>query len=502
MDFSVNIDASLQECLYNPEKTKMLNKWTEFYPTIPGNLLDSIEPDTNNPLMYWGTIPVRQQMVDIIRLTGFRVFGLIRSQLNEIKKQEKEKDGSIWNAYNFPRRFRELFLNDRVMLGEMRLDLIVNPKAYYESIVHNKPVCINDIWIIEWNTETPGFYAETYSLQALVNDYFSTTCPNFKDGLDWGMIHGKGNCDYYSAVCKASGLDPKSTQLTFTYPGTELTNYVQVENVDFAERMAQFQHFGYDVQFLYFQDLIIDAFQAVKGVYDGQIFEESKLQKISVLYSHFPTEFLMIEEFTSMVGEFCPDLFEGYEMTSVWEIFQNMILKGDVIRLPGSVSFVAQNKGFYAMIYDHYLNNQLNESDSKVVKDHFLPTFLTSEDAQEQESWYNQKIVKKPVNGRKGAGISIFNVDSLGNIESIIDTNESHTPVINDWYQSQDTILQHYRELPKIQLNDATLSIMFTVYVSPTGQGCGVAARAYSLETVDVINEKNDIWVPLSVLND
>ncbi len=488
-------NSSLKAALNNPEKYSKLDQWSrQYYSQIPGGLAASLETRQDNPYILWDTVQVTPQMCDAIRLAGHKIYTAIRAGLVPLMQSSE----LLYNEYGLPEEYLPLGLADDVPLGDMRIDLSINAQAYYDSINKGSSILPEHIKAIEWNCETPSFMWESGSGQNLITDALGGKSPNLH-GKDWTLQMGRDFTQYIEAICKARKIDPRTTPLYFAYPGDESNGFVHEDNLSFFERMGQYESAsGYPAKFRFFQDLILDADEIVKGMFDAQ---DNKMVKL--LFSHLPYEMLIAENGIIALAQFPELIGESISPARYWDYLVKAILDKTVTKVPGTQAAYAQSKAFYAFLYESMLEGKWNEGSGEIadiIRTHLLPTACTPEFLHQYGLWLDKQVFEKPVYGREGAGIYAYKVDSQDpeKFEMVLDTFKQD-PEVDEWYEDQNAIYQHEGELPKVKYEDGELTLMFTVYVSALGQGCLIGCRAHANSELTAINPESGIWVPLEI---
>lgn len=497
----LTIKGSLDHALTNPAKKINFDDWSaRFYPNVPGGIFRSLENRTENPYVLWDSIPVTQQMCDEIRLAGTRIHKMIRAGLTRLM----EADRLLLNEYAFPEAYTALGLADVVPIGDMRIDLSINAEAYENAIKYGGKILPNHIKAIEWNCECPSFMWESGHGQNLINQALGRISPNMV-GRDWSLQMGIDFHEYVKIICKERKIDLPKTPLYFTYLGDEDNNWVHEDNLSFFERMAQYESAsGNPAIFRYFQDLILDADGDIKGMLDAQTDTQIKL-----LFSHVPYPTLLNDSDTLELGEYGTQLdISSVTRPSYWDCLVKALLEKEVTKFPGTQASYAQNKAFYAFLYESMLEGEFDGDEDLIqtIKDHLLPTSCTPEFLHQHNMWLNQTIYEKPVNGNEGRGIYAYLTDAHDpeKYEMILDSYKE-SDESDKWYDEQNAIYQHQGDLPEIHyLNEdgtvnGKLKLMLSVYVSALGQGCLIAGRAHTRSEVTAINPESGIWVPLSI---
>ncbi|MGL4757973.1 MAG: glutathionylspermidine synthase family protein [Patescibacteria group bacterium] len=491
----IHKNSSLAASLNDPTKAEKLDEWTaQYYASLPGGLRQSLETRDGNPYILWDTVEVTQQMADAIRLAGTNIHKAIRAGIGALMQSNE----LLYNEYNMPEEYLALGLGDNVPLGDMRIDLSVDAQAYYDAITHGKDVLPHHIRAIEWNAETPSFMWESGSGGNLIAEALGKVSPNLV-GKDWTREMGRDFAAYVDAVASSRGLDLKKTPLFFSYPGDEANDFVHEDNLSFYERIAQYESAtGNPVRFRYFQDLILDADEQMEGMLDAQDGE-----RVQLLFSHFPYEMLVQEEGEIVMSDFPELIGTGINPARYWDYLVKAILDKTVTKVPGTQAAYAQNKAFYAFLWESMKAGNWDPSPEikEIIQTHLLPTYCTPEEAHANGDWLGQVYFEKPVYGREGAGIYAYRVDSENpeKFEMILDTYKDQSEEMNQWYETQDAIYQQEGSLPVVQYLDGQLTLMFTIYVSATGQGCLLGCRAHASEELTAINPESGIWVPLSI---
>ncbi|KFK76633.1 glutathionylspermidine synthase preATP-grasp family protein [Bacillus cereus] len=141
--------------------------------------------------------------------------------------------------------------------------------------------------------------------------------------------------------------------------------------------------------------------------------------KIEYLYRLYPLEYLLDDKDSS--GK------------RIGLMFLDHIAQGRVKIINPPSSFLIQNKGVLALIWQlHEQNQWFTEQEHAIIEKYFLPTYFSKDRFEEN----NIDYVKKATFGREGGGVSIINQGK--------EVAADKTP----YYDQQHKIYQKYIEMP------------------------------------------------------
>ncbi|EJR05452.1 hypothetical protein II7_05379 [Bacillus cereus MSX-A12] len=141
--------------------------------------------------------------------------------------------------------------------------------------------------------------------------------------------------------------------------------------------------------------------------------------KIEYLYRLYPLEYLLEDKDSS--GK------------RIGLMFLDHIANGRVKIINPPSSFLLQNKGVLALIWQlHEQNQWFTEQEHAIIEKYFLPTYFSKDKFEENDIDY----VKKATLGREGGGVSIINQGK--------EVAADKTP----YYDQQHKIYQKYIEMP------------------------------------------------------
>ncbi|WP_439876433.1 glutathionylspermidine synthase family protein [Bacillus mycoides] len=141
--------------------------------------------------------------------------------------------------------------------------------------------------------------------------------------------------------------------------------------------------------------------------------------KIKYLYRLYPIEYLVAD--TDKNGK------------RIGLQFLDHIAQGRVQIINPPAAFVMQNKGMLALIWQLYEDQVFfDKEEREIIKKYFLPTYFTNKRFLERKESY----VSKPLFGREGGGVSIYDNDEL--------LAEDQT----EYYFEQRKIYQQYVDMP------------------------------------------------------
>ncbi len=265
-----------------------------------------------------------------------------------------------------------------------RLDLIVNG---------------NDIKLIEINSDTPTGYLETAICNRILCEHHQYQSPNrLEENLQkaWEQIKH----DYAIAPTDA---------IYFT---SYLWHDEDRETVQFIRHHCINQK----TRYIHISNIVVSA--------DGLFTPNG--EPIKFLYRLYPLEFL--------------DQEDERRDQKTGQLFLEHIAKQRVKIINPPSAFLIQSKAVMAMIYSFFTEQSplFSKTELELIQRYFLPSYF--EDHFFRNT--NQAYVAKPLWGREGGGISIFD-----NQQTLIDEDRT------TYYYQQKRIYQQYQEMPETTIS-------------------------------------------------
>jgi len=230
----------------------------------------------------------------------------------------------------------------------------------------------------EINSDTPTFIKECFEINGLIAEYFGKKDPNA------GLVEKLGEA-VRNAVSEAAlkmGVHPMKANIVFTSHSEEESNE-DFHTLQLLKKVANIPHATYST----LKELSIDE----DGLYDKDG------NKIDVLYRQtYPIEYLVYDE--------------GDSGRKVGEEMLDLVAKGNLSIVNPPSAFLMQSKAVQAFIWEAVERNLglFTSEESELVKEHFLPTYWDNDAFTSFDSAHYGKFVKKPVFGREGDTIDIF----------------------------------------------------------------------------------------------
>ena len=121
------------------------------------------------------------------------------------------------------------------------------------------------------------------------------------------------------------------------------------------------------------------------------------------------------------------------------------IAQGRVKIINPPAAFLMQNKSVLALIWQLYEEEVFfKEEERGIIQKYFLPTYFTNKPFIER----NESYVSKPLYGREGGGVSIY------------ENNELLAEDKTEYYFEQRKIYQQYIEMPDYTMTRGTVRIL------------------------------------------
>jgi glutathionylspermidine synthase len=322
---------------------------------------------------------------------------------------------------------------------------------------------------LEANSSTPGFWAETFVFNELIANHFGYTCPNHKLAL----THTKDLVEYLKTSFPTYFHGCDTVYFSFPYAG----NHEDI--LSFDARVGYFEELRGKARFLYTEEFVLEtdvATDAGLKTFDGD--------PVRYLFLHYPNEWLIQD-----AGEVEDASLHFLPPDRPWDYIEQLCLEGKLYRIPPITSEIIQNKGFFAFLWEGVHQQQFDDETEQVIRSLIPQTYCTYDEAQ---SYGLQQIWEKPIYGREGAGIILWE-----NRQEVIDTYDPEFDD-NDWYQNMLAVFQQNCDMPIHTFADESLLLMFTVYLSPKGRATGIGCRAVPASK-RVIDSQQGLWFPVGL---
>ncbi|MBD3886051.1 glutathionylspermidine synthase family protein [Phormidium tenue FACHB-886] len=435
----------------------------EAYTNLPADVLTLFEGkgQDHRPYLVFDPLRVSSNFCQAIREAAEEFWALAASTA-QIFQNLTDVEILEWG---YPEDYIPQFLACNTPASEMRLDIAVNPIAFRQDRFQ-----LSDFKVLEANAATPGFWAETFVFNTLIAEHFGYKCPNKK----LGEIQTQDFIQYLKQSFPAYRHGKDVVYFSFPYAGAH------EDILSFDARIGYFQQLGGKAQFLYTEDLVIEtdiAKDVALKTPDGDL--------VQYLFVHYPNEWL-IED----AGELTTDNdLSTIPAARPWDYLQQLVLEQRLYRVPPIQSEIIQNKGFFAFLWEGVHFDRFDAETQQWIKVLIPQTYCTAEDAK---SYGLEQMWEKPIYGREGAGIVLWQND-----EAVIDTYDPSFDD-DDWYKNMLAVYQENCQMPTHQYEDESVLLMFTVYLSPTGRATGIGCRAVP-ESSRVIDTKQGLWIPVAL---
>lgn len=365
-------------------ETTYMKKWLEMNDKM-------IEKNFN-----WGALEDSTGEYD--QYMSFNLYKMKKEQWDKISIAT-EKVGHLLNkTYN-------ILLKSPSLLAKLGL-----PTETWESLtIHNEffsyftrlDLVVNNgkIKVIEVNSDTPTGYLETSVANEIICHNEGHQSPNtleediFKAWVAIQKEYAIKENDKVHFTSFANMEEDKQTVLfNMKHSGLKHTEYVPIEEIIVTN----------------------DGIYSPAG------------EKIDFLYRLYPLEFLG----------------NDYDSNGlpIGKMFLDHISSGKVKIINPPSAFLMQSKAVMAIIWSFYEQNRIDlftEEELLDIKEFFIPTYTENVFLSQ-----NKKYVSKPILGREGGGVKIF--DEIGNV---IEKDEEN------WYNEWTNIHQEYVEMPDYTLD-------------------------------------------------
>lgn len=495
-----NLDSILDSKNYS-EVLMRINE--DFYSKLRGTLIDSLNYRGENglPYIFWDTLSIPQELATTLRETAFKVFDILSIGVKPLK----ETDSLMYMDPNLlSSDFEPWLMVDNLPLGDVRIDFAINPEAFTRSIEEGIGVNISDLKVIGWDSETTDFFWETYSGTALIAQEFDRTSINLT-GKDYGQRHGQCYYEYLKKIATLKGINLNKEKLVLSYPGDPDLNFVNKTNLSILDRIGFYQSANRStltnpnlVEFLYFQDLVLDTQDFVPGVFSGQSLMDGGKEMLKLIHSFYPSRTLMNDINTSCIDQDEALLDTSMLFSRVWDMLLKNVIDNQLTLIPGVENAAINSTSFYAYLWGCAMNNTFDNATNELIRQLFLPTYTSDEKASFEGNWDHTTIIETPILPIEGSGSYVYTVNGS---EYDVHFN-SHTidnqPNFQQWYDEAEKTYQKHQQLPQLEFDDATLNLVFSVWIS-NGTPCGILCRGHKDGEKEILDDYNQIWIPLTV---
>jgi glutathionylspermidine synthase len=430
---------------------------------MPCDILNMFEgsDNTGRPYIIFDTLALSQEFCKSIRHIGQDFWNLATTTVQVFNNLPE----SILMDWGLPEDYYSQILSDNRLPTEMRLDIAVNPVAFEKNIFQR-----SDFKIIEANSATPGFWAESFVMNQEICNHFNRKCPNERMGYN----QTEDFINYLHKFVPTFNLKKDIMYFVMPYYGNH------EDMLSFDGRMAYFQEFGGICEFRYIEQLEFETDAAL----NTKLIDKETGNEITYLFIHYPNELLLEDK-----GEIHEDesLF-SIASARPWDYLNELIVSGRLQKLPPISSDIIQNKAFFAFLWEGVHEQRFEYDIIESIRDLIPETYCTYEEALSHnlsEFW------EKPIYGREGAGVKKYI-----NNQIVIDT---YSPDVDDnWYQNMLAVYQKHCDMPTKTLEDTDLTLMFTLYLSSLGRATAISCRASQKDTA-INDSENGLWYPVSL---
>jgi glutathionylspermidine synthase len=324
---------------------------------------------------------------------SFNVLEMQRKQWDNIQIATSKIGNIVNKAYKII--FEDASLQAKLGLPAETMEAIKIHSNYF-SYFSRLDLIVSDgqIKLIEINCDTPTGYLET----SVANDVI-TSDKGFKspNDLEYNIFRA------WRMIEKDYGINGETVYFT-SYGENEEDRQTVLFNMRNSGMMAEY---------IAVEDIVIDE----NGLYDLEG------NQIEFLYRLYPLEFLPTDVDS-----------DGKE---IGKMFLDHIADGTVKIINPPSSFMMQSKAVMAIIWDFYVNRHeaFTLDELYDINEYFLPTSFDNH-------FTGEKHVEKPVFGREGGGVVIFD-----EINSVIEKDEEN------WYSEYNKIYQKYTPMPDFTLD-------------------------------------------------
>jgi glutathionylspermidine synthase len=454
--------TSLHQALNNRAKQQFFDRLSqEAYSNLPADVLTLFEGSgqTHRPYVVFEPLVISPRLCQGIRQAAEQFWSLATSTA-QIFQFLPNLEILEWG---YPEDYIPQLLACNTPPSEMRLDIAVNPIAFQQDQFQ-----WSDFKVLEANAATPGFWAETFVFNTLIVEHLGHACPN--KGL--AVVQTQDFIQYLKGSFNRYHHGQDRLYFSFPYAGSH------EDILSFDARMGYFEQLGGKAQFLYTEDLVIET-----DIAHEVALKTPEGDPVQYLFLHYPNEWLLEDE-----GE----ITSNHELSSIaaarpWDYLQELVLENKLYRVPPIRSEIIQNKGFFAFLWEGLHSSRFDPQTEYWIKTLIPQTYCTYEEAQ---SRHLGEIWEKPIYGREGAGIILWQDG-----KTVIDTYDPNFDN-DDWYKNMLAIFQENCPMPIYQFEDESVLLMFTVYLSSMGRATGIGCRAVPTSR-RVIDAQQGLWIPL-----
>lgn len=245
----------------------------------------------------------------------------------------------------------------------------------------------NNLHVIELNADTPCALVEAYYANKIANDFLNKRDANepfYNDLVTMFkqiFIMNRENLPDGSNICFSCFMEyvEDAGNTKFLYES--------------AKKALEEMHYNYNVFFIDFKELSLDS--------EGLILPNGEYARF--LFRLHPVELLIAED-----NDLGVDLF-------------NLVKNHKLVMMNPIESIVIQNKGFLALVWSLHNNSSFyTEEEEQIIEKYIPPTFFSDESLK--HDWY----VKKPIWGREGHGIKLYDKDNLIEEKELAENEECY----------------------------------------------------------------------------
>lgn len=331
-----------------------------------------------------------------------------KDQINKSKEASEEIYAMLQEVvdkfYQLPLSKKQTILKD-LKFSDYYIDMITKSDkmdlfSYFCRFDLVWDNALNQYKCIEFNSDTPTGLVETGMVNTVINDYHKTQSLNsaeIKLTFAWNNLRNELNLT-------------KNDIIYFSALGENDEDRLNVE----FNRMHS-DHLGQS-KFVALEDILVTP----EGLFDEHN------NQIKYWYALFPKEYWEFEENDRNL------------------ILKDLVETNQLVIINPMSAFLVQNKLFYALLWSLTHQNflQISEKSIDTISNYLLPTYSNQKDLLKYNP--NMKHVEKPVFGREGNCVTIFEGQNIIFKDIEHDTTE--------YYGNQDMIYQQFIELPKIDV--------------------------------------------------
>ncbi|MED1203414.1 glutathionylspermidine synthase family protein [Heyndrickxia acidicola] len=345
----------------------------------------------------WGTAELED---DYEQYMSFHLYKMGRKQWNDIQEATKKIGHIVNKAYH--EIFSSETLKSRLGIPAEAWDTLSILSRYF-SYFSRLDLVVNhgDIKLIEVNSDTPTGYLETSTANRIICEDQGYSSPNHLESAifkAWRKIEYEYQITSQDTVYFTSygwhDEDRETVLFNMRNSGLARTRYIPLEEIIVSET----------------------------GIYDGDG------ERIDYLYRLYPLEYL-------------PDD-KDPNGKNIGNLLLDHIANGRVKIINPPSAFMMQSKAVMGIIWELASQEGIfTEAEKNDIQQYFLPTFFSNEPFR----GLNLPYVEKPIFGREGGGVVIFD-----RMRKVVDEDPEH------WYSEWPKIYQEYKEMPDYTLDTWT----------------------------------------------